>query len=62
MKVSDMRDGSWASNAFLSSSEQVWVNRAGDVQDRGIPGCDNRTCIPSRLHFVENKETERFIS
>ena len=43
MKAGSMRDRSWASNAFLSSSEQVWANRVGDVQDGGIPGLDNET-------------------
>ena len=38
------------------------ANRAGDVQDGVIPGLDDRTCIPSRLHFVDNEETERFFS
>ena len=62
VKTSRVRDRSWASNAFTSLSKQVRVNRAGNVQDGGIPGLDNRTCIPSHLHFIDNEETERFVS
>ena len=42
-KASSVRDGSWASNAFASSCEQVRVNRVGDVEDRGVPGPDDGT-------------------
>ena len=51
-----MGDGSWASNPFMSLREQVRVNRVGtNVQHGGIPGLDDRTCIPSCLHFVDNE-------
>ena len=50
-KVSRMRDGSWASNAFTSSCEQVRANRVGDLEDGHVPGGpDDGTGVPSCLH------------
>ena len=50
-----MRDGSWVSNAFTSSHEQVRANSMGYFQNKTVPVLDDCTGVPSHLHDEENE-------